>query len=123
MLFRKIASCRLQTVKHYFQEKCLLAIFDMNPAYYHFSRLGNSLTLEKKSLLAICKTIFFLYSEVFIFILKYKFIYFNWRLITLQHCIGFTIHQHESTKQLLVKFKNCGAKLVPSNLHKLDYNF
>ena len=26
-----------------------------------------------------------------------KFIYFNWRLITLQYCIGFAIHQHEST--------------------------
>ena len=26
-----------------------------------------------------------------------KFIYFNWRLITLQICIGFAIHQHEST--------------------------
>ena len=25
------------------------------------------------------------------------FIYFNWRLITLQYCIGFAIHQHEST--------------------------
>ena len=31
------------------------------------------------------------------FILKFKFIYFNWRLITLQYCIGFAIHQHEST--------------------------
>ena len=31
------------------------------------------------------------------FILKFKFIYFNWRLITLQYCVGFTIHQHEST--------------------------
>ena len=30
------------------------------------------------------------------FFLKYKFIYFNWRLITLQCCIGFAIHQHES---------------------------
>ena len=30
--------------------------------------------------------------------LKYKFIYFNWRLITLQYCIGFAIHQHESTR-------------------------
>ena len=29
--------------------------------------------------------------------LKYKFIYLNWRLITLQFCIGFAIHQHEST--------------------------
>ena len=27
---------------------------------------------------------------------KYKFIYFNWRLITLQSCIGFAIHQHET---------------------------
>ena len=27
---------------------------------------------------------------------KYKFIYFNWRLITLQYCIGFARHQHES---------------------------
>ena len=27
---------------------------------------------------------------------KYKFIYFNWRLITLQNCIDFAIHQHES---------------------------
>ena len=24
--------------------------------------------------------------------------YFNWRLITLQYCIGFAIYQHESTK-------------------------
>ena len=31
------------------------------------------------------------------FFLKYKFIYLNWRLITLQFCIGFAIHQHEST--------------------------
>ena len=26
----------------------------------------------------------------------YKFICFNWRLITSQYCIGFAIHQHES---------------------------
>ena len=26
----------------------------------------------------------------------FKFIYFNWRLITLQYCIGFAIHPHES---------------------------
>ena len=32
----------------------------------------------------------------FNFFLKYKFICFNWRLITLQYCIGFAIHQHES---------------------------
>ena len=28
--------------------------------------------------------------------LFFKFIYFNWRLITLQYCIGFAIHQHVS---------------------------
>ena len=28
---------------------------------------------------------------------KFNFIYFNWRLVTLQYCIGFAIHQHEST--------------------------
>ena len=43
-------------------------------------------------------TIYFLffpfYSDLFVF--QYKFIYFNWRLITLQYCIGFAIHQHES---------------------------
>ena len=27
---------------------------------------------------------------------QFKFIIFNWRLITLQYCIGFAIHQHES---------------------------
>ena len=33
---------------------------------------------------------------IFFSLFKYKFIYFNWRLITLQYCIGFAIHQHES---------------------------
>ena len=32
----------------------------------------------------------------FVLFFKYNFIYFNWRLITLQYCIGFAIHQHES---------------------------
>ena len=34
-------------------------------------------------------------DELMLF-LKYKFIYFNWMLITLQYCIGFAIHQHVS---------------------------
>ena len=33
---------------------------------------------------------------VCVFFFKFKFIYFNWRLITLQYCISFAIHQHES---------------------------
>ena len=32
---------------------------------------------------------------VLVYLFKYKFIYFNWRLIALQYCIGFAIHQHE----------------------------
>ena len=35
--------------------------------------------------------------EWFYFNVIFKFIYFNWRLINLQYCIGFAIHQHEST--------------------------
>ena len=35
-------------------------------------------------------------SSLAVFFLIYKFIYFNWRLITLQYCSGFAINQHES---------------------------
>ena len=37
----------------------------------------------------------FLCLFICLFLFKYKFIYFNWRLITLQYCIGFAIHWHE----------------------------
>ena len=46
-----------------------------------------------------CGTKYF--SPQFLFF-KYKFIYFNWRLITLQYCIGFAIHQHESATGIRV---------------------
>ena len=39
----------------------------------------------------------YLFLFFFSILFWYKFIYFNWRLITLQYCIGFAIHQHEST--------------------------
>ena len=39
---------------------------------------------------------------VYYYFLKYKFIYFNWRLITLQYCIGFAMHQHESAMGVYV---------------------
>ena len=45
--------------------------------------------------LTIKKMHFFLYFY-------FKFIYFNWRLITLQYCIGFAIHWHESAMGVLV---------------------
>jgi len=31
-----------------------------------------------------------------VFFFSFKFIYFNWRLITLQYCIGSATHQHAS---------------------------
>ena len=36
------------------------------------------------------------------FIFKFKFIYFNWRLITLQYCIGSATHQHASAMDVHV---------------------
>ena len=45
-------------------------------------------TLEEDVLVKFLECIF---SILFYF----KFIYFNWRQITLQYCIGFAIHQHE----------------------------
>ena len=36
------------------------------------------------------------YEKTHKFFSFFKFIYFNWRLITLQYCIGFAIHQRES---------------------------
>ena len=43
-----------------------------------------------------------LHFHFFIQFKKFSFIYFNWRLITLQYCIGFVIHQHESATGLHV---------------------
>ena len=49
--------------------------------------------LERKCVVfCACKPQSFFLSLNFFFF----FIYFNWRLITLQYCIGFAIHQHES---------------------------
>ena len=53
--------------------------YNIDSSYSHFLK-GNLLDI----------------SLLFIYFFKFKFIYFNWRLITLQYCIGFAIHQHES---------------------------
>ena len=39
---------------------------------------------------------------IFLFLFFNMFIYFNWRLTTLQYCIGLAIHQHESTMSIHV---------------------
>ena len=48
-----------------------------------------------KGLLRCHPLLIFFLQFIFVFF-KYKYIYFNWRLITLQYCIGFAIHQYES---------------------------
>ena len=57
--------------------------------------------MESCILISICLGVFsdlllFFHRFIFFSFLKYKFIYFNWRLITLQYCVDFAIHQHES---------------------------
>ena len=43
--------------------------------------------------------LFYLFFSVINFLFNiFIFICFNWRLITLKYCIGFAIHQYESTK-------------------------
>ena len=37
---------------------------------------------------------YFYFFHFYLFILFIFLIYFNWRLITLQYCIGFVIHKH-----------------------------
>ena len=41
------------------------------------------------------------------------FIYFNWRLITLQYCIGFAIQQHESATGIHVFILNPSPSSFP----------
>ena len=45
-------------------------------------------------------------------IFQCKFIYFNWRLISLQYCTGFAIHQHESS-QVITFLPRSKRLLIP----------
>ena len=55
---------------------------------------------------------FFLEFSCFFFF-YYKCIYFNWRLITLQYCISFAIHQHESATGVLSSPSSTPSHLPP----------
>ena len=58
------------------------------------SNLISGLSAFSKSSLNIRK---FMGQKKEIWVFLNKFIYFNWRLITLQYCIGFAIHQYVFT--------------------------
>ena len=53
---------------------------------------------KNKEIIVVILFFFFLKVKWLIYLFKFKLIYFNWRLITLQYCIGFAIHQHESSR-------------------------
>ena len=50
-----------------------------------------------------------------------KFIYFNWRLITLQYCIGFAIHHHESATGIHVFLFLNPTSNLPPRTHPLGH--
>ena len=55
----------------------------------HYWEINTLLAIYATCSLSICQ-------RSLVYILFLKFIYFNWRLITLQYYIGLAIHQHES---------------------------
>ena len=59
--------------------------------FFSFQNLGHAYENQICYLVLICQSLIIWNFVLFL----YKFIYFNWRLITLQYCIGFAIHQHE----------------------------
>ena len=73
--------------------------------------LGGERIQEKRFLL-----LFFAFQKILelFYFLKYKFIYLNWRLITLQYCIGFAIHWHESATDLLSAVPLCTSSYQSS---------
>ena len=70
----------------------------LKPAYSLYRRTSSGYLGEPSTLQAAGISVVDLNEHrclglnIIFFFKKYKFTYFNWRLITLQYCIGFAIH-------------------------------
>ena len=58
----------------------------------------------------------YLFYDHFNFIFLYKFIYFNWRLITLQYCIGFANQHKSATGVHVLPILNPPSHLPPQTI-------
>ena len=67
----------------------------------------------KKVISIFCHVLYDMTLSTLYLFWKYKCIYFNWRLITLQYCIGFAIHQHESATGIHVPILNPPPGTIP----------
>ena len=83
----------------------LLIYFIHNNLYflvmYPYCALSHFFLLVTTTLYSISVSTDLLYLQIHCIYLFFL-ICFNWRLITLQYCIGFAIHRHESTSCVLV---------------------
>ena len=68
----------------------------MNEYLFYFKAPLHKLCKQKSHLILLGWFLPTYGPSPILFFLKYKFIYFNWRLITLQYCSSFAIHWHES---------------------------
>ena len=74
----------------------MLNLFILSSILHFSQRASNHWSFSHLYSFDFVDWLFSLTMQYSFYFLKYKFIYFNWRLITLQYCIGFAIHQHES---------------------------
>ena len=74
----------------------VLYLFILSSILHFSQRASNHWSFSHLYSFDFVDWLFSLTMQYSFYFLKYKFIYFNWRLITLQYCIGFAMLQHES---------------------------